>query len=200
MRYSSFVSIAVLAAALGSAAHAQSPRDTVPATLVGHRAVLTGYFAFDARFTSVKGKFGVLAGAEGALLVNHRLSVGLGGWGLATDNAQVNMGVAGPQRLTMGYGGLQLGWVARPGSVLHPTVGVLVAGGEIEVGDEDEDGASDHVFVLEPSLGLELSVSRALRLVVGATYRHVADVEVPGVRASDVRGFAGQVVLRVGRF
>jgi hypothetical protein len=56
------------------------------------------------------------------------------------------------------------------------------------------------VFVLEPSLGLELSVAPALRLAAGVSYRHVTDVELAGVRAADLRAVSGQVVVRVGKF
>jgi len=150
------------------------------------------------RFGDMMGEFAAFAGARGAVRLKQRVYLGLGGAGLATDNAEV----AGPapgstQPLRMGYGGILIGYVVPTGSLVDVTADVLVGAGQVRLKETDED---DGLFVFEPSVGVELRLAPVARLGLGVGYRFVGDVELAGVEDADLRGVNGTVSIRVGWF
>ena len=194
MRLAAFFTVVAFIAP-SPAAQAQS--GTSQSTLAGRSPTYGGYFALDSRFTKVAAKFGVLAGADAVLLVNHRYSIGLGGWGLAVNNKASDESGSNTPRLHMGYGGLRLGYIAQPASPIHATFDVLVGGGEINHGEGTDEG---NFFVVEPTVGLEASLTSSTRLVAGISYRAISGLDLSGIRGGDVRGVSGVLALRIGKF
>jgi hypothetical protein len=159
-----------------------------------------GFVGLDLRFGDVAGKFAAFAGAEAALLMKRRVYAGIRGSGLATDNSRIPAGGSSPGgTLAMGYGGFVLGYIAPTRSLADVSLDFLLGAGGVGLstaGEKDWDG----VFVFEPSATVELKLLRAARIGLGVGYRFVGDVDVPGVRDKDIRGFTGLVRMRVGRF
>lgn len=198
MRLTTLLVLVIIPSAIATVA-AQESGSTRPATLVGGTTSYSGYFGFDTRVTRVNGVTGVFAGGEAVLLLDHRFAIGVGGFGLASHNARIGTG-ATARRLSMGYGGFTVGYVAQSSSMIHPTLGVTIGGGSVNAGEDPDGTGSDGIFVLEPALGLELSVAPALRLGAGLTYRYVSDVDLAGLRNPDLRAMSGQIVIRLGKF
>jgi hypothetical protein len=165
-----------------------------------------GFVGLDLRFGDVRGEFGAFVGGHAALLLKNRVTVGVRGAGLATENALAGRAGDGAREpLSMGYGGITLGYVVPSRSLVQLTADVLVGAGGVDVsraagatGGRDEEG--DAVFLFEPSVGVEVKLAPFVRVGVGASYRFVGDVDVPGVRDADLRGVAGAVTVRVGKF
>jgi hypothetical protein len=157
-----------------------------------------GFVQLDARFGDMMGEFAAFAGARAAVLLKRRVYIGLGGAGLATDNAVVPGPTPGTTHpIRMGYGGLLIGYVIPTNSFVEITTDVLVGAGGVKLRDVDTD---DAIFVFEPSVGIELNLSRVARLGFGAGYRFVGDTDLPGVEDSDLRGFTGTAAIKVGWF
>jgi hypothetical protein len=197
---------AALAAALtgARAAAAQSPaapavdRPAAGETLLDGAVARGGY-----------GRVALFTGAEGAWLVNHRFVLGAGGFALATPNVR-NAGSAlrdakgRHPALAIGYGGVILGYVHRPASLVHVGAQTLVGGGGVTYRSRDERplaGAPDAAFfVAEPSAEVEMNVAPHVRVGVGAGYRLVSGLRFDGLSAADLRGAVGALTVKVGRF
>jgi hypothetical protein len=150
-----------------------------------------GFVELDMKFGDMMGEFAAFAGGRAAVLLKRRVYLGVGGAGLATDNALV-----GGQPLRMGYGGILIGYVIPTRSLVQITTDVLVGAGGIH----PEGGQDDGIFVFEPSVGLELILARFARLGLGTSYRFVGDADLAGLEDSDLRGLTGTVAVRLGWF
>jgi len=150
----------------------------------------------------VLGEFGAFVGAHAAVLLKNRVYVGVSGAGLATDNATFSPNPQlAPEPISMGYGGMLLGYVVQTPSLLHVTVDALLGAGAVGAlrdrrGSDDDDA----VFVFEPSAMVEVNLAPFARVGLGASYRFVGDVDLPGIRDKDLRGVSGAVTIRVGKF
>ena len=175
-------------------------------TLLGGDTRHGGFGGPAVKFTKIDGDFGVLVGGRGGWIINDSFVLGAGGYGLANEdhfNRDVD-GTGDPQRLLMGYGGLELEYIIRPQEVAHISLAVLVgAGGTAwesrrwNPGWEDE---TDAFFITEPTLNVLLNVTKHFRVGFGASYRFVEDVELSGLQDGDLSGPAGVVTLKFGGF
>jgi hypothetical protein len=181
---------------ISSPAMAQDPQ---PESAIGTRLRdFGGYLELNMRFGDLMDEFAAFAGGRAAVLLKRRVYLGLGGAGLATDNARIAGPIPGTtSALRMGYGGILIGYVIPTRSLVQITTDVLVGAGGISLEDQDQD---DAIFIFEPSLGVELMLSRVARLGLGAGYRFVGDTDLAGIDDSDLRGLTGTVSVRVGWF
>ena len=87
------------------------------------------------------GEDGALVGLQGALLLDHRLSLGLAGYGWTNSQAAPADALGNPQRFETGYGGATIRYSLYTDDVpVYFTVGALVGGGAVAlVNDEDDD-------------------------------------------------------------
>lgn len=175
-----------------------------PATLFSsdQKLVLGGFGGLNVRYTRVLGNDSVWVGGEGALLLNHALSVGGGGGGIAN---QINP--TQQTRLDFGYGGLILRYHFFSSQVVNFAVGGLIGAGAIAVYDRgadhqdiEWDKVGETVFVFEPELGLYLNVTRWMRVGITGGYRFVSGVDKNDLSETDVRGAAGGGSLQFGWF
>ena len=156
-------------------------------------------------YSQLNGQDAVVVGGRGGWLINHSLVIGGGGCGVANDiSVPEEMQLGSDHRLTLGYGGFWTEYILFPGELIHASVGALIGGGGVayarEHGETMSSVASDSIFVFEPSVAVELNVARVVRLTVFADYRVVADLELPGLDASDVNGFVAGAMLKFGSF
>jgi hypothetical protein len=157
----------------------------------------------------MKGQGVVYVGAEGALLVDHRLAIGLAGYGLATRIEGPNDANGDPQRLGFGYGGFVLRYSCVQRRPYYLTVGALVGAGGVAYHpdydnhnfDRDDDVHPDTLFVVEPSVGGHLNLTRWARLGVSVSYRMVTGVDrLTQIEEKDLSGFAYGGNLQLGWF
>jgi hypothetical protein len=176
-----------------------SARDEVqdPPVLLRSKSRLGGYGALTVAYSRMLGRDGALIGAEGALLVEHRLSIGLAGYGFARRPRGPNDLNGDSQRFESGYGGLSLHYLLLTQSPLCFSFGALVGGGAVTLGpshysdrrDDWEDRVStDAFFVIEPQIGAHATLTRWMRIGATASYRFVSGVSRFGFDNSDVNG------------
>jgi len=201
MRHLIFV---VLLCALAAGAGAQE------ATPHKDKGKTSGFGAPVVKCTVVHGQGALMIGGRGGWILNHSLVLGGGGYAITTE-VEAPEGIlpeAGSLDIEFGYGGFEVEYILHPDRQLHPTLYTLIGVGTAryvkDVGpvteSNDQAGASDLVFVLEPGVGAEANVTGWFRLGAGVSYRVVAGVGENGLENGDLSGFAGTLAFKFGRF
>jgi hypothetical protein len=167
------------------------------------------------KMTQIADEFGVIVGARGGWIIDHSLIVGGGVYGMATHNMELDTEEIGGDpdleyHLEMGYAGFELEYLMQPHRLVHASLHALIGGGGVAYleggpdghwNDEDVDVlSSDGFFIAEPGMNLELNVARPFRVALGAGYRFVSDVDLPGLADDDLSGFTTTVALKFGSF
>ncbi len=188
-------------------------------TLFGSDADHGGYGAVSLRLTSIQGTDALLVGGYGGWLIDHRLMLGAGGYGLVTDirarpEAQQLYGWNNePLYVNFGYGGFVMEYTLAPSSLVHITVQALIGGGGVQYRedwfDHDDEwnndtrrhGSTDMVFVVEPTANVEVNLTPWFRVAAGASYRHVSGIdELQGIENDDLKGLTGNLTFKFGAF
>lgn len=183
-------------------------------TLLGSGSVdHGGYGALVVKFTSINDELGVLVGARGGWIINHTFSIGLAGYGLATQNRPLREAPPGYPYVNMGYGGLDLEFIMNSDAVVHASIHTLIGAGAVGFrrwnGDEWWSGdpfnagwenRHDAFFVVEPGVNVDLNVISWFRVSVGGAYRYVGGVSSAVSTNSKLSGPSGMVTLRFGSF
>lgn len=156
------------------------------------------------QFTGMGGNFAHMMGGGGAILVGDFF---FGGYGLGlTNNIPVNR-PAVPEyqpgdRLTASHGGFWLGYALFGDRAIHVTVSSLIGWGELGVRGEiyPENLWPDGIFVVSPTLELEMNLTQFFRLGVGASYNLYSFVDLPGYTSSDFSAPGGFLSFKFGWF
>jgi hypothetical protein len=165
-----------------------------------------GYGAPHMKVTTVAGQAGLLFGGEGAWIIGHSLMLGGGGYGLVTtaDAPEPARSPSGDSSLTLGYGGVRIGYIVAPHDLLHLSASLLIGGGGVSViehtGSTSRTYQSASVFALEPDVALELNITAMIRAGIDASYRYMSDSKIPGLAASKIGGPSAGVLLAFGWF
>lgn len=154
------------------------------------------------QFTSVAGEFGHMMGGGGAVLLNDFY---FGGYGLGLTNAipdYVNDNTN--DRLTLGHGGFWIGYSLFGDKPIHLSISSLIGWGEF--GIMQYDGyypfIRDKIFVLSPTIEVELNLTRYFRIGAGATYNiyTLVDENQHGYASSDLSSPGGFLSFKFGWF
>ncbi len=109
------------------------PRDSYdgPPLLLRSKVAIGGYGGSSASYTQMLGRTGTLIGLEGAVLLDHRFSVGFLGYGFTETPRGPSDAEGMARRFGTGYGGvvLRYSWLTR--SPVYFSVGGLVGGGAV---------------------------------------------------------------------
>ena len=170
--------------------------------------------------TRIMDQDALLVGGRGGWIIDHRLTIGLAGYGLTTavenkayDSYLLNEGVF-PQRSSRfqtGYGGLLIEPVIAYKSPVHISLPVLIGAGGCgyrtytTLPEEDFDpdtwhDAVDAFFVIEPGVDLEFNLVKMVKLGLGASYRYTSDITLPETSKDAMRGFNANMSIKVGVF
>jgi hypothetical protein len=187
-------------------------RDDGPPLLFGKSLVVGGYGSVDVAYSRMFGEDGALVGLQGALLLDHRLSIGIAGYGWTNSQEAPPDALGNSQRFETGYGGATLRYSLYMDDLpVYLTVGALVGGGAIALVDRDDDddfdgfggrdGNDNDVFaVLQPDVTLHANLTPWLRLGLTAGYRFTSGVDRNGYEESDINGFLVGGQVQFGRF
>jgi hypothetical protein len=120
-----------------------------------------------------------------------------------------------PSTLEMGYGGLRLGYLVAPQSLVHFGFGLIVGGGGLvavsrdpvttvaangERSSERQRAHGEAFFAFEPELEGEVNVSQFMRVALSGSYRVINGVRAPGLDIASLSGPAVGLALRFGAF
>jgi hypothetical protein len=187
-----------------------------PATLIdgdGEKMHVGGYGGLSVLGTSIYKSGGLLVGGEGAILLDHRLAIGLAGFGLASEVKGPDLTNGEESILGFGYGGAVFRYhLVSKRSPVTASLGTLIGAGgltliEKSTSDEfdpeydySEDAEANAFFVAEPSVQANLHLTRWMRLGVSGGYRFVRGPTLRGVSDEDLEGVTAGGHLQFGWF
>lgn len=184
--------------------------DDGPPLLLGRKLEIGGYGGLDVAYSRMFGRDGALVGAQGALLLDHRLSLGVAGYGWTNSQSAPPDAAGNPQRFETGYGGATIRYSLYAAELpVYISIGTLVGGGAVSVVEDDDsedfdfdDSTHDEdVFaVIQPDVTLHANLTRWLRLGITAGYRFTRGVDRHGYDESDIDGFLVGGQVQFGRF
>ncbi|MEL6562398.1 MAG: hypothetical protein AAFQ94_29785 [Bacteroidota bacterium] len=175
---------------------------------------ITGFGGLDVKVGDFNEERALFTGAYGGVIINRHYILGVAGYGLATSNNFTGTvpGADAPKELDIygGYGGLMIGGIIAPKSIVHVSLPIVLGVGNIYVSDEnffnntiDTDFTIDQstFFVIEPGLAIEANITPSFRISLGASYRMVrgSSLNQP-IKDDDLTDFTGLFSLRFGRF
>jgi hypothetical protein len=141
------------------------------------------------------------------VLINHRLALGLAGYGWTnpSDGPPALNGDA--QRFETGYGGFTLRYSFYFDRLpVYLTVGALMGGGAIDLTDRDgdddsEDSSTEDVFaIFQPDVTINANLTRWMRVGITGGYRVTSGVNRLGFDESDLNGFMVGGQIQFGSF
>lgn len=186
---------------------AEPTSDAGPPLLFGHDIDVGGYGGLDVLYTRMFGRDGVAAGVQGAILIDHRLALGVAGYGFSNPLSGPNAADGSAQQFDTGYGGVTVRYSMFLDNLpFYPSLGVLVGGGAIDLTKTDEvDFGNDHsdgdVFaVVQPDITLHANLTRWMRVGLTAGYRFTSGVNQLGFDQSDVNGVVAGAQIQFGSF
>lgn len=170
-------------------------------TLLNRDTRVGVYIAPTFKLTSIGRLPGLMLGADFAVLIAERFSVGAAGSALATplpalreDGRTFN--------LRMQYAGITLGVALVRVKFFSLAIGAMVGGGRVCLNDERIDRCVNRaaMFVTEPELGFSFALTKVLRLVLSGGYRVAFAQAWSGPSDRLLGGFTGTLALRLGKF
>ena len=183
----------------------EAAEDQGPPLLFGKSLDVGGYGGLDMAYSRMFGRDGAVVGAQGAVLINHRLALGIAGYGWSNPVDGPSSPNGDAQHFETGYGGFTAHYSIYFDQLpIYFTVGALVGGGAIDLTDEYHDngfaGFQDHpsedVFaVFQPDVAVHANLTKWMRVGLTAGYRLTSGVNHLGFSESDVNGvmLGGQV-------
>jgi hypothetical protein len=171
------------------------------------------YGALSTQYSRFNNQSALFAGAYGGWMMNHKLMIGLGGYGLVTRHNGVgkNVETNGQNTWKMGYGGLMLEYSFFQTRRIYFTASTLIGGGIIKNGngrgtvsqngsDELKDIDASGFYVVQPSVNLEMAVNKWFHIGAGAGYRYIAGADQPGISNSRMSGRTASLTFKFGSF
>jgi hypothetical protein len=171
--------------------------------------VESGYTKFDTKEVW-------MGGLNGGMVINHSLSIGLGGYGWTNRKGMYYPAIDGTEGayLEGGYGGLHVELSLFPKSPVHLTFPVLIGGGaatyvsgEESLEWDDDEWDTEHevldydgFFVVEPGARAEINLLKFMRLSAGVSYRYVNDLDLVNTNSNMMNNFTANVGLKFGKF
>jgi hypothetical protein len=154
------------------------------------------------QFTAVAGEFGHMMGGGGAVLLNNFF---LGGYGLGLTNSIPDYVNQNPSdRLTLGHGGFWLGYSLFGERSVHVTFSSLIGWGEFGIMQDygTYPFVRDKIFVLSPTVELELNLTRYFRIGAGVSYNlyTLVDQNMHGYSNADLSAPGGFLSFKFGWF
>ena len=185
-------------------------------TLFGSDISHGGYLAASTNYSLINGKEAIAVGGRIGWLIDHKLTIGVGGYGFANDiyveNVIDNIGY----NLVGGYGGIFLEPILFPKFPVHLSFPILFGVGGIayqtETGYWNEDDNDDNheyeyytedadaFLIIEPGVELEMNVVKNLRIALGATYRYAYDINLINTKSDILNGITYGITFKIGRF
>jgi hypothetical protein len=171
-----------------------------------------GYGALVVKLTTVNNQLGVLVGGRGGWIINHTFAIGAAGYGLVNDVTARVPGPLGQPYVNLGYGGLDLEYIAHSNEIVHYSIHTLIGGGAVgyrpgrwhefswSIDDDDWDMMYEPFFVVEPGMNIDVNITTWFRLSAGGAYRFVGGTRSDAVTRKDITGPSGMISFRFGSF
>ena len=158
------------------------------------------------KYTAIRDQGAVMFGGRGGWNLTRSLVLGGGAYGTMTEvdaPAGAVPTAPGPLDIKLETFGIDLEYAIRPAAPTHLTVTAFMGGAAahyVDDGTKDQEGETDFMLLLEPSVGLERRVTDWMHLNLAVSYRLVRGVEQAGLTADDLNGASGALAVKLGKF
>lgn len=181
-------------------AAAKLTREPVGETSEVRRHLADGFYGGpEFKLTGVDGDVSVLGGVSAGWVLAKTVAFGLAGYTtfgeISADDA--SEAFRRPVRAALAYGGVRVGGFVVVSRPLRLTYGILVGGAGVGLsidGETRRTHRTEAAPVVEPDVGLQLALTRGIRVVLALSYRFVTnDVheDVGDIRMSAPSGTVG---------
>ena len=188
-----------------------------PPLLVGSgKTVVGAYGGLGVAYTHMLHRDGVVTDLEVAVLADHRVSLGLAGYGFSGTPSGPRALDGTPRQYATGYGGVLLRYAAFANFPVYASVGMLVGGGVVNLHSGDAFANPEHhhsdaccydqysenegFFVFQPDISLHANATRWLRFSVTGGYRFATAVNRFGYDATALGGVVAGGSVELGWF
>jgi len=198
---------------IAAAFQLKAQKSPKPSSLFSGKLHSSGYGALSTQYSSFNGESAIFTGAYGGWMINHKLMIGLGGYGLVTshDGYAMNDETDGSHnKLKMGYGGLMLEYTFLEQKRFHVTTNLLVGGGFVANAskisgpgrheDTWQSKEESGFAVIQPGINIETDITPWFRIGVGGGYRYIASANMSGISNSKMSAPTANVSLKFGVF
>ncbi|NBC05116.1 MAG: hypothetical protein GVY20_15635 [Bacteroidetes bacterium] len=161
-----------------------------------------GYGGLISNFSEINNSFGVTFGGYGAWLIDHTVAIGGGGLGL-TNDIKFDETPEGDRYISFGYGGLYFGYLHNSEEMFHITLETFIGSGEVNLrynSDNEDLFDDDRVFVIDPTINVELNLTNFMRVTIGVGYRFVNGVNLENLDDKDFSSPTFRSTIRFGSF
>lgn len=174
-------------------------------TIFDRDVSFSGYGGPFMSFTQINGEFAHMMGGGGGLIVSKSFTFGGFGIGSTTnhfiDYANPHSSIVYPDMdIEIGYGGLYVGYVFAANKPIHPAIYLQSGWGEVSLYDGDSRTISDNIFSLNPSLQLEMNMTKFFRIGLGVNYQYVRGVSLNGLSNEDFSSPGAFLSFKFGWF
>lgn len=168
-----------------------------------------GYGGPSVRFTTFDQKPVFMVGGYGGVLINQKLMLGGGGYGMATQySVPATFSDNYRRHWEMGYGGFVSEYIINPNRLIHVHIGALIGVGGVskvywgddDLGDEADSFDDSAFFVAEPYFGIEMNVLKFMRFAVNGSYRYISGSSTEGITDADLNAPTLGMALKFGKF
>ncbi len=166
-------------------------------TLFGYGTRISGFGGPFMSFTTINGEFAHMMGGGGGVLLGDFF---LGGYGEGLTNYIEN--IEGGDKIEFGHGGFWTGYSFFGVKPIHPAFSLQLGWGDISLKDPEgyESYYNDNVFVVNPTVELEMNFTKFFRLSVGGHYRLVTGVDASLLSGQDMSGPGAFLAFKFGWF
>lgn len=209
--------LATSSAGLGAEADIETrSSERNPPTLFGSKIAIGGYGSLDVAYTRMFGRNGALLGLQGALLLDHRLSLGAGAYVWTNPKPGPDNEFGESRRYQTAYMGGLIRYAFLRNSPIYLSGGLLIGGGAVVLAPDDDDDDDrrrnrdrdddveredvDLFAVFQPDVTVHANITRWMRLGVTVGYRLTAGVGRLGYDESDVNGIVAGGNIQFGYF
>ena len=177
-------------------------------TLLGRHNKVRGFGSLDLKVSQWNEQTNLLVGGHGGIILNDKLTFGLGGYGITTRSRFTGQD---GQNLYLGggYGGLILGYSVNAQEIFHLNFPIMFGGGGLDVLEDEinlSGGSFGNItestgfFILEPGVELEINIARFFRFALGGSYRFIEGADLNNVDDNNLNDWSTHVSFKFGKF
>lgn len=165
-------------------------------TLLGDVNSISGFGGPLVEIGSINGEVGADVGGGGAIIFDNLF---LGGYGLGSSYPEININDE-LYEIRFKHGGFWLGYVAKPNKVAHLYSSLRIGWGKAQLRQDKDAIFSDRLFTMTPELGVEINLTRFMKLGISGGYRWVNGVNLDVLDSGDFSSPVGLLTFRFGSF
>lgn len=149
-----------------------------------------------AEISEIDGAISLGAGVGGGIALKRWL---VGGYGMYTSKAGQVGDNGALHDLHMTFGGIWLGYAQPVSEYLAVTLSLKGAFGNArQEGITDAERGNDRFWLLTPEAGMEVALSRSVRLALSTGYRVVGDVQLSAFTNQNLHTLVNTFTIKVG--